>query len=337
MDKIDKKEVLRKKRGQVSKEDISKFNEEYIDKANDELIALLKSKDSQKRTLSIYLLGEINDKIAIPYLSQLFLEEKALYTRLAISEVLANFGEDAVPSLINLLGKIGNNQEKSLPEKYFNKKSFPLPRDLATRTLTKVGKIAIPFLIEFLDKKISNINDMEIFRKEQAIDALGAIAYKYGDHRSLNSLEKLGKNELLIKNKKYIIQWKIIRACCGFKNNEKALKILFLILNNINKTNNSNNINKIINCNTDYNCNYNCNVKDIITNNYGYTYNFDNTFDNNSNNSYFYPFYWEAIRSIGQIGIVNNEVINFFDSFRDNTNTQIKLALKIAKNSLKLY
>ncbi|MDR2967260.1 MAG: HEAT repeat domain-containing protein [Methanobacteriaceae archaeon] len=278
-----------KRRGKIFDEDLLPFT----NLSSKELIPMLKNNNAQKRTIAAKLLGDKGDTESIKPLLDQFVIEKVLYSRIAISESLVKFKENSVPFIIDILGKIGNNQEKELPKKYFNKKSFPLPRDLAGRTLAKMGKIATPFLIEVLDCERKIYDD---FAKEQAIDAIGAIAHKYNDYRALNSLISLSKKH---ENNK-IIQWKIIRALSGFKSNENALKIVIKILNK---------------------------YYPIELDEYCSTY----------ENSYFeniVEIQWEAIRSIGQIGIINNEINEILNSFERNKNIQIQFALKIAKKSL---
>ena len=85
---------------------------------------------------------------------------------MAISEALSQIGVPAISPLLDLLGEIGKNQETELPQKYFNKKSYPLVRDLAARTLVKIGKPATPYLIEVIE----NGTD---YKAQQAIDAIG--------------------------------------------------------------------------------------------------------------------------------------------------------------------
>jgi HEAT repeat protein len=245
---------------------------------------MLKDNNAQKRTIAAKLLGDKNDSKVIKSLTKQFAVEKALYTRIAISESLVKYKENSVPFLIDLLGKIGNNQEKELPKKYFNKKSFPLPRDLAGRTLAKIGKIATPYLTEVL----GNEKTYNGFVKKQAIDAIGAIANKYNDHRGLNSLISLSEKHA--NNK--IIQWKIVRALSGFKNNKDALKLAIDILDK---------------------------YYSVKRNNHS-----ENTVE----------IQWEAIRSIGQIGIKSEEVNEILSSFERNENPQIQFALKIARKSL---
>ncbi len=264
----------REKRGKVFDKDL----EPFLDCNTKQLILILNEDNPQKRTIAAILLGRNKDKKGIEPLAKTFLDEKALYTRIAISKSLAMYGQDAIPFLIDLLGKIGKNQEKELPKKYFNKKSFPLPRDLAARTLIKTGTIATPYLIEILGSNCDN------FIKEQAIDSIGAIAHKYNDHTSLNSLISLYKSIGLNKidgKKNIIIEWKILRSLSGFKKNQKALNLVIEILNN------------------------NKNLVEIQ---------------------------WEAIRSIGQIGIFNNEIYEILHSFEDIKNTEIQFGLNIIKD-----
>ena len=138
------KSVGRQKRGQVSREEIEKFNEVSVE----ELKGLLNSNDPQKRTIGATLIGKRKYVNLIPSLCCTLEKEKSLYPRIAISEALSEIGEPAVASLVSLLGKVGNNQEKELPLKYFNKKNYPLARDIVARTLVKIGKPAINELVK---------------------------------------------------------------------------------------------------------------------------------------------------------------------------------------------
>ncbi|KZX12493.1 HEAT repeat domain-containing protein [Methanobrevibacter filiformis] len=293
----------RQKRGQIENEDLFPFK----NYSRDDLLAILNSKNPQMRTIAVYSLAKYKDETTIYILVDKFKTEKALYTRLAISQTLVGFGEIAIPYLIELLGRIGNNHEKTLPSKYFNKKSFPLPRDLAARTIANYGEIAIPYLIEILNKNVDDKNDL--FIKQQTIDAIGAIVYKSnnsnnfiylkGVHSLLENIldlfDDILENNTFDVNKKYsethVLIWKILRSLSGFKKNEFALDLIFYIL---------------CSCDFDY------------------------------NDEYFYPFYWEAIRSIGQIGINSNETTEFLDSFEDFDNIHVNKALEIAKWSLNI-
>jgi HEAT repeat protein len=209
----DKKKQSRKKRGQISSEEL----EPYIEFDAGRLIEMLNSDNPQERTIAATTLGNRKDKKGILTLCNSLKKEKALYSRIAMSEALGKMGESAVPPLIKLLGHIGNNQERELPEKYFNKKSFPLARDMAARTIIKIGKPATPYLIEVVEKQ----ND---YISQQAVDALGGIAAKTGDRSALpvllNSLDS--SNEITL--------WKVIRSLSGFKHSSEALPPLLNIL-----------------------------------------------------------------------------------------------------------
>ncbi|MDR0912300.1 MAG: HEAT repeat domain-containing protein [Methanobrevibacter sp.] len=279
---MDKNKANRIKRGQITEDDLLPFV-----KCNcNELLNLLNNKNPQKRTIATNLLKKYKNEEVVKRLIAKFKDEKALYVRLAISQTLASFEELAIDYLIDLLGVIGSNQEKHLPTKYFNKSSFPLPRDLAARTLMQCGKIATPFLVDRLNK-IENQKD--IFQIEQALDAIGAIAYKYEDYRALNSIVNLSQNldnlDGIIDCSVNICKWKIIRSLSGFKENIIALNLIFSIL-------------------TDFNS---------------------------------YPYILEAIRSIGQIGISNNNSKDFllnFDNFINDIDVNMSNSNSINSNSI---
>lgn len=136
-----------------------------------------------------------------------------------------------------------------------------------------IGDLATLFLMEFIES-----NDYNRNKKEQALDAIGAIAYKYNDlynaiifsedininiNTSIDSVDNNYINEKEIN----ILIWKIVRSLSGFKNNENALNLVI----NIQK--------RFIN------------IVEIQ---------------------------WEAIRSIGQIAIVNDNVNAIFENFNKN-------------------
>lgn len=211
------KRINREKRGQISGEELN----DYRGVATHELIEMLNSDDPQKRTISANILGERQETNAITPLCMAFKREKALYSRIAISEALSQIGDPAIGPLIYLLGKIGKNQETELPQKYFNKKSYPLVRDMAARTLVKIGKPATPDLIKIIQTD-------DDFKIQQAIDAIGGIAAKTGDKRALNVL--LNKMQRCSVKGDKITLWKIVRALSGFKYSEEALDYLLPIL-----------------------------------------------------------------------------------------------------------
>jgi len=224
MSKIDDiKKSGRKKRGEISKDDINL----YIDFSTNRLIEMLESPDPKNRTIAATILGNKKDQNAIKPLCSSLKKEKALYSRIAISEALGKMGEPAVAPVADLLGLIGNNQETELPQKYFNKKSYPLARDIAARTLIKIGKPATPYLINLLD------GEKDVFVKQQAIDALGGITAKTKDQTALKIIiglfDNYGDGS---KTRDKLTLWKIIRALSAFKNSKEVSEVLLKVINN---------------------------------------------------------------------------------------------------------
>lgn len=102
----------RQKRGQVSETEIKQHEGSPIE----ELARLLNSSNPKSRTVGAILMGNKKATEMIPELCKHLQTEKSLYSRIAVSEALGEMGESAVKPLIQLLGKIGNNQEKELPK-----------------------------------------------------------------------------------------------------------------------------------------------------------------------------------------------------------------------------
>lgn len=225
MNSNEKKKKNREKRGQISPDDTLP----YIDFSTKDLIEMLQGDNPQKRTISAVILGSREDENIIKPLCTALKNEKSLYSRIAMSEALSQIGEPTALCLIELLGEIGKNQEKELPLKYFKKKSFPLVRDMAARTLVKIGEPATPYLMDVLK------TDNE-FKAQQAIDALGAIASKTGDKRALTKLiTRMEQAENVsnvgnVNHNDHLTLWKITRALSGFYNSKEAVNPLIVIL-----------------------------------------------------------------------------------------------------------
>jgi len=216
----EKKRKNRRKRGQISTEDISP----YVDLPFKGLVEMLQGTDPQQRTIAAVILGDLGDERGILPLCSALTTEKSLYSRIAISEALSKIGEPSVVYLIELLGGIGKNQEIMLPDHYFRKKSFPLVRDMAGRTMVLIGKPATPYLIDFLESS-------DEFKVQQAIDVVGAIAAKTGDRRALNALLTHMERETRdYDGSDGVTLWKIIRALSGFTKSKKAVDPLLEIL-----------------------------------------------------------------------------------------------------------
>jgi hypothetical protein len=186
----------------------------FIDQKNSEcfaiysknkLLKLLQSNCPAERTAAASMLGKNRVKAAIIPLCQALQREKRLYTKIAISEALAAIGNTALPSLIELLGKLGKNQHTKVPQTLFKKKSYPLPRDLAARTIIKIGSVALPLLE-------TTLRTGEKTQVSEAIDAIGYIAFYTKNLHSLPALQECLKKYRSDK----LINWKIIRAFQAF-------------------------------------------------------------------------------------------------------------------------
>lgn len=219
MDPSQTKQINREKRGQISGEYLSQFTE----LSDENLIQMLKDKDPKKRTAAAKILGKTQNSKNVASLCEAMKNEKALYSRIAMSESLGEMGVISVPNLIELLGKIGNNQERELPSNYFKKKSFPLQRDLAGRTLVKIGRPALPYLIHAIP------DTEDVFAKEQAVDAVGGITHKTSDHSAADVIIQT-THENINDPINRVLFWKCIRALSGFQKNRSAFDVLMEIL-----------------------------------------------------------------------------------------------------------
>lgn len=279
MNSQEKKKLDRERRGQISGGDLR----DYIDLEIPELIEMLKADIPTERTIAASILGDRGDETIILPLCTALKSEEALYSRIAISEALSKIGEPTVPLLIDLLGEIGNNQETELPRKYFNKKSFPLARDMAARTLVKIGKPATPHLIAVLECAGAGDNGSE-FKIQQAVDALGGIADKTGDKQALKPIIMyLGQySNHGPDNENKITLWKLVRALSGFKGELEASKSLIPIIKG----------------------------------------------------DYEPPIIWEAVRSLGQLGIIAPEVREVIEGLKATKHPEIRKAAEKAYKSI---
>jgi hypothetical protein len=186
---------------------------EYLDKSFDEKIELLQSKIPIDRTLGARLLANSKNGKTIGYLINALTVEKKLYPKIEISDSLVSCGQHSIKPLIEILGKVGTNQHKRVPVKEFKKDSYPLPRDIASRTLVRFGHDAL----NGLKKVLLGNNEKQL---SEAIDAVGFICFydlKHGIYKKLQScFSKNSQNNL--------IRWKIIRAMSGFPESELFLQ-----------------------------------------------------------------------------------------------------------------
>lgn len=197
-------------RGYIEEEEIL----DYVNLSKKELLEMLESEVASNRTISAKLLKRFKKpEVMQALISRLTIEDK-LYTKIAISESLGDFGEEASKELVKYLGKVGNNQHRTLPNKKFKKKNYPLPRDIIGRTICKLGKPAL----NTLKKCLNNGDYLQVL---EAIDAIGYISYYENDITAeedvINMIESYKDDELMV--------WKLIRALQSF-NSERVQNIL---------------------------------------------------------------------------------------------------------------
>lgn len=208
------KTTARIRRGQTSPQEDNFF----ASFSNRELFDWIDHPDAQKRTSAIRLLGERKSTDAVPYLCERLQKETALYTRIAISEALGAIGAPAISGLVRLLGQVGSNQHAELPEKGFYKKSYPLPRDIAARTLIKIGLPALkPLEAVVLGAERASLLE--------AIDAIGHIAFYTGNLSS----EAVLRSAYQKYQADPVVVWKIVRAFQAFPT-ENVRELLETIL-----------------------------------------------------------------------------------------------------------
>jgi HEAT repeat protein len=177
-------------------------------------MAHLRHEKPKVRTSAAKILGQRQCRQAVMPLCRALRKEKKLYSKLAICEALGALGKPSIPPLIELLGRIGNNHENTLPKKGFYKGGYPLPRDMAARTLIRIGEPALTSLLPVLDGG-------EPFQMEQALDAIGHISF-YSDN-SIALPHLIGVLKTYREHE--VICWKTIRAFEAF-NDEQVIRIL---------------------------------------------------------------------------------------------------------------
>lgn len=199
-----------KSRGYVEDEDLLK----YSDNDKEELYKLLLSKTPIERTIASKLLIKYKDTETLLALIRALLKEKKLYTKIALSESVSEYGEKASEVLVNHLGEVGKNQHMILPKKKFGKKNYPLPRDIVARTICKIGTPALKHLRLCLKTG-------EYHQVLEAIDAIGFISFYAHNEDSfediMNLFNRHKSDDLMI--------WKLIRSLQAFPN-ENSIEIL---------------------------------------------------------------------------------------------------------------
>jgi len=189
-------------RGYLSKEKLSRYKE----KDREELEILLKSSIPLERTASINLLCETKKIQYLKEFSIMLQTEKKLYVKIALSDAIVNYGDEAVSFLVPLLGKIGNNHHRKISNPDLNEKSFPLPRDIAARILIRLGSSVLPSMIEI-------IKSGEKIQVLEALDVVGHVTWYSRDY----SVEEILLNLYDVSSGDALMKWKIIRALQSFQ------------------------------------------------------------------------------------------------------------------------
>lgn len=180
-----------------------------------EACALVNSPVPAKRTLGACCLASLQCKQGIAHLLTQLQVEKKLYCKLALCDALVTYQDAAIPGLVNLLGKIDANQYKTIPLKPFGKKGYPLPRDIAARTLIRMGVKPLPHL-----KKV--LKNGELYQISEALDALGYICFYHEEETSFDSVLHCFREH----SSNLLIQWKAIRAMSAFNESRHWLNSL---------------------------------------------------------------------------------------------------------------
>lgn len=171
-----------------------------------ELETMLGSVNAVNRTQAALVIGYNRLTEMVPNLITTLIKEKKLYSKIEICNALSVMGEISIDPLLDNLGLIGNNQYRELPDKPFGKGGYPLPRDIAARTLVRMGETALIKTVKSSDRK-SRIWLLE------AVDVMGHISFY---NRSTEASEKL--LELYHDNiNDLLLRWKLIRAFSAFE------------------------------------------------------------------------------------------------------------------------
>lgn len=208
-------------RGKITSEDL----QQYSNHTKIELSEMLKSKEAYKRTIAVKILSEkydLTDDLIHLFLHTLK-QEKKLYTKIELCDALSKGDVQSAKIMVEYLGQIGNNQHTELPTNGFNKKSYPLPRDIIARTLAHMKEDILPVLMDVL--KTNNIPAIR-----EVIDAIGFICFYNKIHFNTQIVDEL----ILCLNENYnddIIRWKLVRAFESF-NDINLIHILMEIKQN---------------------------------------------------------------------------------------------------------
>ena len=207
------------KRGYIQKDDLLPYqNYSYSD-----LLKLLDSNLPYQRTCAIQLLVtkfSLTEELTSLFLNKL-VNEKSLYTKIALCDALATGTVEAVSLMLPYLGKIGSNQYRELPVTPSKKKSFPLPRDIIARTLGNMS----PSIISILDQAIQTVNENQL---SELLDGYGMLIFYHPELATTQRFQNI-KQLILTHDESSLITYKAILCLSAFpllENEEFLVQII---------------------------------------------------------------------------------------------------------------
>jgi hypothetical protein len=136
------------------------------------LYEMIHSQTASERSAAIHILGERHrsELRFVTAVLERLRKEKSLYTRLEICSALEQGNVEAARRIVKYLGAIGNNQHKTLPDRVSRKISYPLPRDIIARVLSKMSPEVFDALTEVLGQEDAGMI-------AEALDAIGSMVF----------------------------------------------------------------------------------------------------------------------------------------------------------------
>lgn len=212
-----------KNRGMPLEDDVKLLE----NKSLKELIDCLNNDDAIVRTsAAINLRPYIHKNKVCGELLLRLSKEKSLYTKIEICKTLQNGNIDTAEKMINYIGIIGCNQYRVLPKKVSLKKTYPIPRDIIARTLSKMSIDIFPVLINVLEGD-------DLTKICEVIDAFGFMVFHNKSLSNNQNLEHIISIMKKYQNNKLLI-WKCLTCLSAF-NLEKSRDILKSFINDDDK------------------------------------------------------------------------------------------------------
>lgn len=173
----------------------------------DTFLSMLQSKTAIERSIAARgLSSHVLKRKVVEALLEALAKEKALYTKIEITNSLKKGNKITLITMFKYLGKIGNNQYVMLPKQVSKKKTYPLPRDIIARTIGHMNPNLFPYLIDYLPS-------CPLIQARELIDAIGFMAY-----HSSNNNKKAYKvlMKYFEKSDDPVIRWKIVTCFSAF-------------------------------------------------------------------------------------------------------------------------